>query len=895
MFWRYNMMSTSHVDSLLDKENVTLQELMDEDDVLQECKAQNNKLIDFLIRPEIMEQMVNLIVTQPSDELHDDLKYKYPNLACELLTCDIAQINERLASEESLLMKLYDFIKVESPVNPLLASFFSKTFSLLVARQAEIMLDFFRVREDFLSHLLRHFDTSAVMDLLLRLVTCVEPTEARLKYVEWLSEQRVIQKLVDLIDPEVDEERQCNASQALSDMVKVIRDAMSQNQEKGEQDLLLNAIESQEVVADLLNHMFSEKRSNATLVYGMNVLLTLLNFKKIGPEGQQEQMTALDGERLAQGISNTLQALIPRLKDFHQLLTDPPPLAPMTTTVGVLDPPLGATRLQVAKLVPMLLLTNTHALNTELANLGTLSTMLDLFFKYLWNNFLHSHVEQCISFILMNNPVEIDGKQEHPLLFSLFKDTRIIQRIVDAHESNEQNQAKPGGRRAGYMGHLTRIANDIVTTLGSSSNKELIKEAMQETPDDYLQRWETFVTGALAEINKKNVPDKIISNQVHTSSEDDNADYKDIPFHQDTALQQFACFQSFNDYRTQQMTSNFPEQFGYSEEEFAEQEEHISAPLDKIPNLNFNISADEPPGNESLFDQIASARLQPFDDPDSDEEWEEKQITFSPDLQNNTASKLSSTIHTSSSSESDSSDCDDETSGPKQIVSKPSNGEERMEIEGVDNVTPNGDEVPMAVDSSSPWQPNANLSWESGNNMSNPFDSSTSSAEEELNDSTGKSWADFSNMDSSDSLSNSLEHSPRNSSPIEMDTEVISTTHNTKTPSSSAEKYVVGNSLTNESSNDDEEEESKIEPNENSCKSIQLTTSQCSTCESGDCCETCPPCEIKKSKPNGPSSEVENDATVESIPENGKCVVSSPPASPTQLPFVPTPEPNNPL
>lgn len=41
------------------------------------------------------------------------------------------------------------------------------------------------------------------------------------------------------------------------------------------------------------------------------------------PEGQ-EQMTALDAERLAHGVSGTLKAVIPQLAELHQLLTDPP-------------------------------------------------------------------------------------------------------------------------------------------------------------------------------------------------------------------------------------------------------------------------------------------------------------------------------------------------------------------------------------------------------------------------------------------------------------------------------------------------------------------------------------------------------------------------------------------
>lgn len=40
----------------------------------------------------------------------------------------------------------------------------------------------------------------------------------------------------------------------------------------------------------------------------------------------------------------------------------------------------------------------------------------DLFFKYIWNNFLHTHVTQCLFTILNNPPIEVDGNKESPLL-----------------------------------------------------------------------------------------------------------------------------------------------------------------------------------------------------------------------------------------------------------------------------------------------------------------------------------------------------------------------------------------------------------------------------------------------------------------------------------------------
>lgn len=77
MFWKFDLNTTSHVDKLLDKEDVTLRELMDEDDILQECKAQNRKLLDFLCRPQCMEELVSLITQDPPLDMEEKVRFKY--------------------------------------------------------------------------------------------------------------------------------------------------------------------------------------------------------------------------------------------------------------------------------------------------------------------------------------------------------------------------------------------------------------------------------------------------------------------------------------------------------------------------------------------------------------------------------------------------------------------------------------------------------------------------------------------------------------------------------------------------------------------------------------------------------------------------------------------------
>lgn len=84
-----------------------------------------------------MEELVILTTTEPSRELSESARFKYPNIACELLTCDVPALNERLASDVSLLAKLCLFLDNEPPLNPLLASFFSKIMGVLIAKQTE--------------------------------------------------------------------------------------------------------------------------------------------------------------------------------------------------------------------------------------------------------------------------------------------------------------------------------------------------------------------------------------------------------------------------------------------------------------------------------------------------------------------------------------------------------------------------------------------------------------------------------------------------------------------------------------------------------------------------------------------------------------------------------------
>uniref|UniRef100_A0AAQ5YRZ9 Protein phosphatase 6, regulatory subunit 2b n=1 Tax=Amphiprion ocellaris TaxID=80972 RepID=A0AAQ5YRZ9_AMPOC len=466
MFWKFDLHTSSHLEALLDKEDVTLIELMDEEDVLQECKAQNRRLLLFLCQDQCMQDLVRMITTEPPAGVEETKRFKYPNIACELLTCDVGVINDKLGNEEPLLETLYAFLEQPSPLNPLLASFFSKTIGNLITRKTEQVISFLRRKEGFLSLVLKHIDTSAMMDVLLRLISCVEPPPLRLETLTWLNDQKLAQRLIELIHPERDEEKQSNASQTLCDIIRLSRDQANQLQEMSQPDPLLT-----ECVEQLLQNMFSGERTESCIVNGIQVLLTLLEIRRPVVDGV---MDAQGFERSYTVNSSILLAIQPHLIHFHQLLLEPPKRDPMLTTLGVLEEPLGNTRLHVARLVASLLYTSSasHAVVAqELCRLNTMDLLLDLFFKYTWNNFLHLQVELCVAAILRPcahemrlQPATSENSAHNLMVTHLFQHCHLVQRILEAWEENDKMQSE-GGMRRGYMGHLTRIANTVVHNL----------------------------------------------------------------------------------------------------------------------------------------------------------------------------------------------------------------------------------------------------------------------------------------------------------------------------------------------------------------------------------------------------------------------------------------------
>nr|KAF6411397.1 protein phosphatase 6 regulatory subunit 1 [Rousettus aegyptiacus] len=628
MFWKFDLHTSSHLDTLLEREDLSLPELLDEEDVLQECKVVNRKLLDFLLQPPHLQAMVAWVTQEPPASGEERLRYKYPSVACEILTSDVPQINDALGADESLLNRLYGFLQSNGCLNPLLASFFSKVMGILINRKTDQLVSFLRKKDDFVDLLLQHIGTSAIMDLLLRLLTCVERPQLRQDVVNWLNEEKIVQRLIEQIHPLKDDNQHSNASQSLCDIIRLSREQMIQVQDSQEPDQLLATLEKQETIEQLLSNMLEGEPSSSVLVSGIQVLLTLLEPRR--PRSESATMnnffSSVDGqlELLAQATLDStvssmgaLHALRPRLSHFHQILLTPPELEPLCTTWGSLSPPLGNTRLHVVKLLASALSANDAALTQELLALDVPNTMLDLFFHYVFNNFLHTQVEVCVSAMLSAGPPS-DGSLEMPApnpgVKHLLQQCRLVERILTSWEENDRVQSA-GGPRKGYMGHLTRVANALVQNTEKGPNAEQLGQLLKELPGEQQEQWEAFVSGPLAETNRRNMVDLVSSHHLHSSSDDEDDRLKELSFPEEAVLQQ-----AFMDFQMQRMTSAFIDHFGFNDEEFGEQEESVNAPFDKTANITFSLNADDENPNANLLEICYKDRIQQFDDDEEEED-----------------------------------------------------------------------------------------------------------------------------------------------------------------------------------------------------------------------------------------------------------------------------------
>ncbi|RKP09045.1 SIT4 phosphatase-associated protein-domain-containing protein [Thamnocephalis sphaerospora] len=519
MFWRFGFNPVSAVDQLLEKEDVTLEELMDEEDLLQECKSHNVRLIEYLSEPATLEKLLQYVIADGEDEKE---RFKYPYVASEVIACEIWSICELIVENRAIMNNFWSFLSRPAPLNPLQASYFSKVMGVLLQKKTVEVLAFIKGQPNVLDRFLEHMATSAVMDLLLKIISMEEIPDGQ-GIVEWLNQQGLMSALIGRMDPNNDPDVHATAAQVLLDIITISQSSNPEQPSIGTNSLI-RELKSAACVTRLVDYMLDPKAPNSTstLVNGVAIFIELIR-RNYNDLEEEEDVTAPPPVDL----SDLICVLIERLPEFKQLLMSPKSVSDAVDTTMGRRVPLGFERLRVCELFAELLhLSNMGLLNSLLASdtdsaaaqpaaksethpisvgaalklkfieTGVLSTCLDLFFDFPWNNFLHTVVYDMVHQVL-NLPLDVGCNRN--LVVSLFCDAKITCRITSAQRTNDFNVEQPKGVRLGFMGHLTFIADQVVRLLERSTSE--LGAAIE--PYCTAEDWQEYVSKTLRETKER--------------------------------------------------------------------------------------------------------------------------------------------------------------------------------------------------------------------------------------------------------------------------------------------------------------------------------------------------------------------------------------------------------
>ncbi|PIA37367.1 hypothetical protein AQUCO_03000157v1 [Aquilegia coerulea] len=479
MFWHMSSLSASSpVETILDKEDFSLDELLDEEEIIQECKALNSRLINFLRDRTQVEQLLRYIVEEAPEDAESKRVFKFPFIACEIFTCEIDVILKTLVEEDELLNLLFSFLEPKHSHSTMLAGYFSKVVVCLMLRKTTQLMNYVQAHQDVIRQLVDLIGITSIMEVLVRLVGADDHVYSNfVDVMQWLANSNLLEMIVDKLNPSSPPEVHANAAETLC--------AITQNAPSA----LASKLSTPSFIARIFGHALEDSQSKSGLVHSLSVCISLMDPKRLASNSVHSIRNQHFYESPVTVNPETVSAMLPKLGDLLMLLNVSSDERVLPTTYGELRPPLGKHRLKVVEFFAVLLRTGNENAEKELVCVGAIQRILDLFFEYPFHSALHHLVESIITTCLESkNSFIVDH---------LFKECNLVGKILQTDRhcilSGDSNQptistSQRQAPRAGNLGHITRMCNKLVQ-LGNGNSQ--IQGYLQENSE--WVEWEATV------------------------------------------------------------------------------------------------------------------------------------------------------------------------------------------------------------------------------------------------------------------------------------------------------------------------------------------------------------------------------------------------------------------
>ncbi|KAI8935486.1 hypothetical protein NX059_008055 [Plenodomus lindquistii] len=418
MFWRFGgYAQLSSLDSILDKPDVTVEELLDESDLIQELKQQNSKLIEYLRDENVLERLLRYVIATKSAAPLDDepgagpeaasearspsrqsffgkvrarsvstsksdagdseeskeerQRMKYAYVSCEILSSEVWSISEAVLENQDTLRQFWAYIKQPAPLDPVQAGYFTKVNESLLDRKMEEMLDFFKSLDNVVTDMLQHVDCPVIMDLLLKIIS-LEKSEGGQGIVDWLQQQNLIPRLISFLGPDQSTSTQTSAGDFLKAIITISANATTQDQSVIGPNELTRQLVSDTCLKQLIDFML---RGGNPLTVGVGIVIEVIRKNnsdydlenQIGPVPKNSDPIYLG--TLLREFANHIPQFMELVNSSSQIITQTDGSTTtkkreLKTAFGEKIEPLGFDRFKTCELMAELL----HCSNMALLN-----------------------------------------------------------------------------------------------------------------------------------------------------------------------------------------------------------------------------------------------------------------------------------------------------------------------------------------------------------------------------------------------------------------------------------------------------------------------------------------------------------------------------------------------
>lgn len=483
-----NLAIDSPINDILDKEGgYSLEELLQEAELLQEVKSRNSRLLEFLSKPSTIAQMIMYVITPAEDDVDDVRRFKYPYMSSEVFCCEISDILQTFVEHEDgkLLSEFFTFLDVDGVIDSHLAGYFEKVLEMLLRHTTGPVIQFLNDGGiPTFSQFLKHVDNYSIMQLVQRIMLPHIPfsmsTEGETSAPgreEPLCNWAYLEETCELLCIQMIESTNADIPSHISDLfITVLQLSPAEAPilghicQKACLDRILVASFYDE--ADTPNLFDAPSVRACVSLAALSVVESILS--RLCETAGIPSDELIDKEaivRLKTSTENLCAGIQGYFETIAQQLDDYATKKPCGELVGQSKESisrLGHRGLQLVKLVESLVRLGDADLDSMLCESNVLKNTLELIFVYEGNSMLHLSIQRIILMV-----IESDSSRES-LQRYVFIETGLLRRIVGeirkhypviTASDGEREEALMATSHPPTLGHFLNITQAMNHTL----------------------------------------------------------------------------------------------------------------------------------------------------------------------------------------------------------------------------------------------------------------------------------------------------------------------------------------------------------------------------------------------------------------------------------------------